>query len=594
MTELRIASFNASLNRSNEGDLIADLTTPDDTQAQAVAEVIQRVDPDILLINEFDFDADGTAAGLFQDNYLSVSQNGQGPVDYPFVYVAPSNTGVPSGVDLDNDGGIGGPGDAQGFGFFEGQFAFVIYSKYEIDTDNIRTFQEFLWKDMPDNLLPADPEDADGNSDTENWYTEEELEVLRLSSKNHVDVPVIVDGEVVHILASHPTPPVFDGPEDRNGTRNHDEIRFWSDYVTPGEGDYIYDDDGVMGGLAENQRFVIMGDQNSDPFDGDSVPGAAEQIIDNPFVLGSTTDASITPSSTGGTAAATNQAGANTTHTGNPAFDTADFGFAGFTDGVQNPDAEPGNLRVDYALPSLAGFDYVDGGVFWQAPDEEPFPLAEFPTSDHRLVFIDVAVEALLEAADDAVSTVEGVALSADAATGVLSNDSGPAGDDLAASLVSDVANGTLSLNADGSFDYTPDAGFFGEDSFVYAVTDGEATQNATATITVEEFADQGSAGRDRFTGREGLDDTFVFEVGDTDLFTRDRITDFEAGDTIDLTALGFTSIAEGRNFPLGEGVLNVIDYPGDNAHLIGRSASADVSILVAGAFEDVLAGILI
>ncbi|MEO0764246.1 MAG: MBL fold metallo-hydrolase, partial [Pseudomonadota bacterium] len=86
---------------------------------------------------------------------------------------------------------------------------------------------------------------------------------------------------------------------------------------------------------------------------------------------------------------------------------------------------------------------------------------------------------------------------------------------DLTASLVTDVTNGTLSLNADGSFDYTPDAGFFGEDSFVYAVTDGEATQNATATITVEEFADQGSAGRDRFAGREGLDDTFVFEVGE-------------------------------------------------------------------------------
>src|SRR5215207_5925419 len=54
----RFATFNASLNRAVEGELVADLSTPDDTQAQAVAEVIQRVRPDVLLINEFDFDAE--------------------------------------------------------------------------------------------------------------------------------------------------------------------------------------------------------------------------------------------------------------------------------------------------------------------------------------------------------------------------------------------------------------------------------------------------------------------------------------------------------------------------------------------------------
>ena len=42
--------------------------------------------------------------------------------------------------------------------------------------------------------------------------------------------------QTVHVLASHPTPPTFDGAEDRNGRRNHDEIRFWADYVSPGRG----------------------------------------------------------------------------------------------------------------------------------------------------------------------------------------------------------------------------------------------------------------------------------------------------------------------------------------------------------------------
>jgi hypothetical protein len=74
---------------------------------------------------------------------------------------------------------------------------------------------------------------------------------------------------------------VFDGPEDRNGRRNHDEIRFWADYVTPGRTSaYVYDDAGRRGGLEPGALFVIAGDQNSDPLDGDSVPGAAQQLID--------------------------------------------------------------------------------------------------------------------------------------------------------------------------------------------------------------------------------------------------------------------------------------------------------------------------
>lgn len=376
---IRFASFNASLNRSSAGELISDLSTPDDTQAQAIAEIIQRTSPDVVLVNEFDFDADGTAASLFQENYLSVPQRGVDPVEYPYVYVAPSNTGISSGLDLNNDGSVGGPNDAFGFGFFEGQFGFVIFSKHPIVEEEIRTFQQFRWADMPSALLPADPLDADGDGDTANWFTPEELEQVRLSSKNHVDLPIEVDGEIIHVLASHPTPPVFDGPEDLNGRRNFDEIRFWSDYVN-GEA-YIYDDAGVSGGLAAGEKFVIMGDQNSDPFDGDSIPGAAQQILDNPIV-----NTAVTPSSEGGVDAAARQGGANLDHIGNPAFDTADFGF--------NPDdptmdLPPGNLRVDYALPSN-NLGITDAQVFWQPSDDPLFPLAEFPTSDHRLVYVDV------------------------------------------------------------------------------------------------------------------------------------------------------------------------------------------------------------
>ena len=123
----------------------------------------------------------------------------------------------------------GDPDAAFGFGFFPGQFGMAVFSQHPIDDDPIRTFQLFLWKDMPGALLPDDPATA-GEAD---WCSPDELEVFRLSSKSHWDVPIRIENKTVHFLVSHPTPPVFDGPEDRNGTRNHDEIRFWSDYIIP-------------------------------------------------------------------------------------------------------------------------------------------------------------------------------------------------------------------------------------------------------------------------------------------------------------------------------------------------------------------------
>lgn len=365
---VRFATFNASLNRDIEGELATDLSAPDDPQARAVAEIIQLVAPDVLLINEFDFDP--SAVDLFRDNYLEVSQNDADPIEYPHSYMAPSNTGVPSGLDLNNDGSVGGPDDAFGFGFFPGQFGMLVLSKYPIG--DVRTFQDFLWKDMPDARLPVDP------STGVSWYSPEELDVFRLSSKSHWDVELNIERAQVHFLVSHPTPPVFDGPEDRNGTRNHDEIRFWSDYVMPSRNDYIYDDEGVVGGIEPGEPFVIAGDQNSDPFDGDSIPGSAQLLLDNPRI-----NDRFTPTSNGGVWASDTQGGANETHVGDPAVDTADFA-----------DGDPGNLRVDYVLPSKQ-LRIVDGAVFWSAEGEPHFDLTgtfPFPSSDHRLVWVDAMV----------------------------------------------------------------------------------------------------------------------------------------------------------------------------------------------------------
>ena len=370
---VRFATFNASLNRFSAGQLAAELAVPGSAQPDVIAEIIQRARPDVLLINEFDYDS--TALAYFQSNYLSVAHGSAAPINYPYAYIAPSNTGIPSGFDLDNNGSVGGPNDAFGFGFFPGQYGMAVLSMYPIDYDNVRTFQYFKWKDMPGALLPDDP----NTPDPADWYTPgPELDSFRLSSKSHWDVPILIGDKVVHFLVSHPTPPVFDGPEDRNGTRNFDEIRFWSDYILPSRSSYIYDDNGNYGGLQPGAMFVIAGDQNSDPLDGDSIPGSIQQLLDHPLVI-----SRVTPSSEGAVEQSALQGGANLTHLSDPAFDTADFS-----------DSAPGNLRADYVLPRK-NLQIVDSAVFWPVNSDPRFLLVgtfPFPSSDHRLVWVDVLV----------------------------------------------------------------------------------------------------------------------------------------------------------------------------------------------------------
>jgi hypothetical protein len=360
---VRFATYNASLNRSAPGELLSDLQAGSD-QARKVAEIIATVQPDVLLINEFDHDPN--AAEIFAEDYLDGA--------YPYRFADTCNTGVASGHDLNGDGTVGTEvgtpayaNDALGFGFFPGQFCMLVLSKFPIDTQRVRTFQDFLWADMPGALLPDDPD----TPEPADFYAPEELQVLPLSSKSHWDVPIKVSRKrTVHFLVSHPTPPVFDGPEDRNGTRNHDEIRFWADYIVPGRSHYITDDDGRRGGLAHGAAFVIAGDQNADPFDGDSTAGAAQQLVDHPLI-----NSRRTPASDGGVEAAQLDGGVNLEHEGDPAFDTADFS------------EPPGNLRADYVLPRR-NLPITGSGVFWPTTQQDGHELID--ASDHRPVWIDL------------------------------------------------------------------------------------------------------------------------------------------------------------------------------------------------------------
>lgn len=321
---LRIATYSPDLSRDGPGLLLRDLGREDAQIAAAVA-VLVETRPDVLLLTDFDWDYEGRALDAFAGLLA------QAGLDYPHRFTARPNSGMATGLDLDADGRLGSADDAQGFGEFTGQGGMAILSRHPIGP--VTDYSDALWRDLPGNLMPPLPEDVRA--------------VRRLSSTGHWDAVVTVGGRPLHLLAMSATPPVFDGPEDLNGRRNHDELAFW------------------LGHLPD-APFVLAGNLNMDPLDSEGRPQALAQIM-----------AHVTdplPRSAGGAAA---KGGVNDRHQGDPALDTGDW----------PDDKPPGNLRVDYVLPAK-GLRVLDAGVFWPADGDGA--KAALTASAHRLVWVDL------------------------------------------------------------------------------------------------------------------------------------------------------------------------------------------------------------
>ncbi|HET8903782.1 MAG TPA: endonuclease/exonuclease/phosphatase family protein [Saccharospirillum sp.] len=338
MNTIRVATYNVALNRPGAGDLIAELTSGPSAQLSSLMQVMADVDADIWVINELDYDPDHQALAAFQKRL------GEAGMDFPYRYAAPVNTGVPSGRDLVKQDPTHPQETPFGFGDFPGQYGMAVLSAFPLRIEQCRTFQHFLWRDMPSALLPVNP---DGPA----FYSQEDLAVLRLSSKSHWDLPVELPTGVCHLLVSHPTPPAFDGPERRNVCRNHDEIRFWVDYIN-GES-YMTDDEGLSGGLAPGQPFIVAGDLNASPTGGDSQPDAIRNLVSHPAIQ------PLRPLSARGDDL------------------TARW-----------------RLRADYVLPSTH-LPVLDTGVFWPKPGS-PLSQSVERASDHRPVWLNINADAPL------------------------------------------------------------------------------------------------------------------------------------------------------------------------------------------------------
>lgn len=236
---------------------------------------------------------------------------------------------------MDGDGRLGGPRDAQGYGRFSGQGGMAILSRFPIKVNDVNDLSSLRWMDMPDPLLP----EVDGAP----FPSEDALAAQRLSTTGHWIVPIEAPSGTFQMMTFHASPPVFDGPEDRNGKRNHDEIKLWQHVL-----------DGRIG-TAPTGPFVIAGDANLDPLDGsgrrDSIRNLlADQRLQN-----------LSPR-----------------------------GHAG-TDTVDWDDPIPGDLRVSYVLPSIH-WTVVDSGVLWPGPDDA-FSETVASASRHRLVWADLTLD---------------------------------------------------------------------------------------------------------------------------------------------------------------------------------------------------------
>ncbi|WP_338016066.1 Ig-like domain-containing protein [Meridianimarinicoccus roseus] len=155
--------------------------------------------------------------------------------------------------------------------------------------------------------------------------------------------------------------------------------------------------------------------------------------------------------------------------------------------------------------------------------------------TDTGTVTVDVLPEPDVPVAgDDSFTTDEDVALIGASVTG---NDTDADGDTLNYSLVTGAANGTLTLNGSGTFDYTPNADFNGTDTFTYEVDDGTGlTDTAEVSITVNAINDAPDAVDDTATTDEDVSTTIAALGNDTD----------PENDTLTVSAFDATSAAGG------------------------------------------------
>lgn len=325
---LRLATYNPDLSAPGPGLVLDSLTRAPTRQQQAVVQAIAALQADVLVITGLDFDLQGLALAALADRLA------QAGLDYPHRLALRPNTGVPTGRNIDGNGNSTDPRDAQGFGRFPGEGGMAVLSRLPLTAG--RDFSGFLWADLPGNLMPASDPARD---------------IQRLATTGAWEVTVTLpNGKALTLLLWYASPPVFDGPEDRNGRRNHDEAAFWLALL-----------EGQLAHAPPDPPFVLLGQTSLDPEDGKGRPAALRTLMAHPALQD--------PAPRG------NHGRAEPGQRGDPALDTALYDRLG-------------GLRVDQILPS-ADLKVTAAGVLWP-PATDPLAQTLATASRHRPVWVEL------------------------------------------------------------------------------------------------------------------------------------------------------------------------------------------------------------
>jgi len=275
---------------------VGKLLDPGHPQVLSASAIIKKWRPDVLSINEIE--ARQEAPQLFLENFL---QRSDAPLYYPYHYIGPTNSGMPTGLPQ--------PFDLKGFGLFEGQYGIALFSRFPILKEGIRSFEGFPWRSLPGNLSCLGERAGEVH------------EIFPLFSTNLIDVPLSMGGRGVHAVLLHASIPVR-GLLNRE--RNGDQLNFLNEYISGRALPNVEPFKAV-------EPFVVIGDLNADPERGAGIREAIRRLLSNPALSG------LVP----------------------PAPTFLEGG------GVESPplDTEGFSLRLDYILPSH-DFIVMEQGVF--------------------------------------------------------------------------------------------------------------------------------------------------------------------------------------------------------------------------------------
>ncbi|WP_380054939.1 endonuclease/exonuclease/phosphatase family protein [Falsihalocynthiibacter sp. SS001] len=319
--------------------MLRDIIRGESTDILAAQRVIGHVNPDVILLMGIDYDHGGETVRAFSNSLAAYG------AEYSHTFTNLPNSGLQTGIDMNGDGRAGTARDAQGYGRYAGADGMAVLSRYPIGS--VRDFSEMLWAEFPNADMPM--------TQGAPFPSKEVQDIQRLSTTAHWDIQIKTPDGPLHLLAYSATPPVFDGPEDMNGKRNADETRFWIRYI-----------DGDLAQEPPAAPFVILGNANLDPHDGEGNREVIQELLAHPRIQ------DPMPASEGGLEAV------NTLHLGDAGLHTASWG-----------ENLPSNLRVDYVLPSVQ-LHVTDSGVFWPPTSSELAGLLRGATTHHRLVWIDM------------------------------------------------------------------------------------------------------------------------------------------------------------------------------------------------------------